>query len=303
MERAVFVPDLDRLPPPAERLRPPLPRQRVLRPAPARGARAARGRGRRGARGLGFTLVTPFLDEPGLRARPRAGARASRPPRVEVVANDLGLIEALRASGWGGTLVAGRLLTPPAPRPGLPVASARSPPRRAAALRGSALDSAGVRRAARRALRRAALRAGRPGAGRSRSPRCPTASASRSTARGCSSPRRATAPGSSTAAPGTRGCCGRPCRGRLLRLTPEDAFPAPERDRGGGVARSGGPPAARSSERAPTGVRSDRTPQPWTSQRTRRCSSAAARSSSSTAATRRRPPGVDRIVWQPEVPA
>jgi hypothetical protein len=42
------------------------------------------------------------------------------------------------------------------------------------------------------------------------------------------------------------------------RLTQDSLDPGP----GGGVARSGGPPAARSSERAPTGARSDRTPKP-----------------------------------------
>ncbi len=140
MERAVFVADLDRLPPegePYDRLylgsefcawR--LPEERELQEA----------RGVAARRGVGFSLVTPFLDEPGL-ARTLALVRAlPEDPATEVVANDLGLIEVLRGAGWGGTVVAGRLLTRQRRGPGFQsfgdVTAAA-----AAALRGSALDS------------------------------------------------------------------------------------------------------------------------------------------------------------------
>jgi len=140
MERAVFVPDLDRFPPPGEpcdRLylgsefcpwR--LPSERELRDALAAATR----------RGLGFSLVTPFLDEAGLaRTLPLVGALPEN-PATEVVANDLGLIEALRAAGWRGTVVAGRLLTRQRRGPGFQ-SFGDIPPAAAAALRGSALDS------------------------------------------------------------------------------------------------------------------------------------------------------------------
>lgn len=140
MERAVFVSDLDRLPPPGEpydRLylgsefcvwR--LPGERELREALAVAAR----------RGLGFSLVTPFLDDPGL-TRTLALIRAlPENPATEIVANDLGLIESLRADGWGGTVVAGRLLTRQRRGPGFQ-SFGDVPPEAAAALRGSALDA------------------------------------------------------------------------------------------------------------------------------------------------------------------
>ena len=89
---------------------------------------------------MGFSLVTPFLDEPGL-ARTLALVRAlPEDPATEVVANDLGLIEALRAAGWRGTVVAGRLLTRQRRGPGFQ-SFGDVPPEAAAALRGSALDS------------------------------------------------------------------------------------------------------------------------------------------------------------------
>jgi len=140
MERAVFVPDLDRLPPPGEpydRLylgsefciwR--IPRERELHEALAAATR----------RGMSFSLVTPFLDEPGL-TRTLALVRAlPHDAATEVIANDLGLIEALRAVGWQGTVVAGRLLTRQRRGPGFQ-SFGDVPPAAAAALRGSALDS------------------------------------------------------------------------------------------------------------------------------------------------------------------
>lgn len=140
MERAVFVADLDRLPPapePWDRLylgsefcvwR--LPDERGLREALAAAA----------GRGAALSLVTPFLDEPGLE---RTLALAQGLPEVsatEIVANDLGLLEALRAAGWGGTLVAGRLLTRQRRGPGFQQYG-DPPPDAATALRSSALDS------------------------------------------------------------------------------------------------------------------------------------------------------------------
>ena len=140
MERAVFVSDLDRLPHPGEpydRLylgsefcvwR--LPGERELRDALAAAA----------GRGIGFSLVTPFLDEPGL-ARTLDLVRAlPADPSTEVVANDLGLVESLRAAGWQGTVVAGRLLTRQRRGPGFQ-SFGDIPPAAVAALRGSALDA------------------------------------------------------------------------------------------------------------------------------------------------------------------
>ena len=139
MERAVFVPDLDRLPldGPYDRLylgsefcvwR--LPGAVELREALAAATR----------RGMGFSLVTPFLDEPGL-ARTLALVRAlPEDTATEVIANDLGLIESLRGDGWRGTVVAGRLLTRQRRGPGFQ-SFGDLPPEAAAALRGSALDA------------------------------------------------------------------------------------------------------------------------------------------------------------------
>jgi hypothetical protein len=140
VERAVFVPDLERLPRPDEpcdRLylgsefcvwR--LPGERELHEALAAADR----------RGAGFSLVTPFLDEPGL-TRTLALIRAlPEDLATEVVANDLGLVESLRGAGWRGTVVAGRLLTRQRRGPGFQ-SFGDVPPGATAALRGSALDS------------------------------------------------------------------------------------------------------------------------------------------------------------------
>ena len=140
MERAVFVADIDRLPPSGERYdrlylgsefcvwR--LPGVRELHQALSAATRS----------GMGFSLVTPFLDEPGL-VRTLALVQAlPQYPATEVVANDLGLIEALRAAGWKGTIVAGRLLTRQRRGPGFQSFD-DIPLEAAAALRGSALDS------------------------------------------------------------------------------------------------------------------------------------------------------------------
>jgi hypothetical protein len=138
-ERAVFVPDLDRLPHGerydrlylgSEFCAWRLPGERELRDALAAATR----------RGMGFSLVTPFLDEPGL-ARTLALVRAlPEGPATEVVANDLGLLESLRGDGWRGTLVAGRLLTRQRRGPGFQSLGGLLP-EAAAALRGSALDA------------------------------------------------------------------------------------------------------------------------------------------------------------------
>ena len=140
MERAVFIPDLDRLPPPYEQYdrlylgsefcawR--LPGNHELHEALAAAD----------LRNMAFSLVTPFLDEPGL-ARTMALVQAlPHDLSIEVIANDLGLIEALRAAGWQGTLVAGRLLARQRRGPGFQ-AFGEIPPEAAEALRGSALDS------------------------------------------------------------------------------------------------------------------------------------------------------------------
>ncbi len=140
MEHAIFVSDLERLPPRGEAFdrlylgsefcvwR--LPGEPELREALAAAARG----------GMGFSLVTPFLDDPGL-TRTLALVRAlPEDPATEVVANDLGLIESLREGGWRGTLVAGRLLTRQRRGPGFQ-SFGDVLPEAAAALRGSALDA------------------------------------------------------------------------------------------------------------------------------------------------------------------
>jgi hypothetical protein len=302
VERAVFVADLDRLPPPgevADRLylgsefcawR--LPSEQELGAAVAAAA----------SRRLRFSLVTPFLDEPGL-LRVLDLVRALPPePGVEIVVNDLGLLEALVADGTRRTLVAGRLLTRQRRGPGFQsfgeaTAAARE------ALRGSALDSPafvelllgtyGVRRFELDDLvQGVAVPELPPGVSLSlyRPYLLVTATRNCPWVFGGSSSDR------------SRGCA-RPCRGQVLRLTPEDAadLPDPERDGGGGVARSGGPPAARSPGRAPTGVRSDRTPQPCTDPRPLLLGGCAQFLEHRSDAPP--PPGVDRIVWQPEIPA
>lgn len=139
MERAVFIAALDRLPPGAEFDRLYLGNEfcawRLPSPAELRRALAAAR-----DRGLAFSLVTPFLDERGL-ARTLALLRELPADGVtEVVANDLGLLDAVRREGWGGTLVAGRLLTRQRRGPGFqdPVAASADA---LAALQGSALDA------------------------------------------------------------------------------------------------------------------------------------------------------------------
>ncbi len=140
MERAVFVPDLDRLPAPGEvcdRLylgsefcawR--MPGEQELRAALAVAKRSV----------MGFSLVTPFLDEPGLTRALSLVRALPDDPTIEVIANDLGLIEALRAAGWRGSLVAGRLLSRQRRGPGFQ-SFGDIPPQASAALRGSALDA------------------------------------------------------------------------------------------------------------------------------------------------------------------
>jgi hypothetical protein len=139
MEKAVFVAELERLPPGGGYDRLYVGSEfcawRLPSPAELRQALAAAGE-----RGMAFSLVTPFLDEPGL-ARALALVRAlPADGPAEVVANDLGLLEAVRRAGWNGTLVAGRLLTRQRRGPGFQAPVGASPGA-LAALRGSALDS------------------------------------------------------------------------------------------------------------------------------------------------------------------
>jgi len=140
VERAVFIPDLERMPPPgqpydrlylgSESCVWRLPSERELHAALAVATQ----------RGLSFSLVTPFLDEPGLTQTLALVRALPGDPAIEVVANDLGLMESLRASGWNGTLVAGRLLTRQRRGPGFQSCT-DVPAAAAAALRGSALDA------------------------------------------------------------------------------------------------------------------------------------------------------------------
>jgi hypothetical protein len=294
VERAVFVADIGRLPPPAEpygRLylgsefcvrR--LPDERGLQEAAATAAR----------RGMAFTLVTPFLDEPGLartlelvRALPAAGA-------IEVVANDLGLLEALRQAGWAGTVVAGRLLTRQRRGPGFQVFGA-VPPEAAAALRASALDAPafvellgsvyGVRRFELDDLVQGvavpALPAGvslslyRPWLLVTATRNCPWVFDGRTW---------------------EREGCARPCRGHLLRLAPtlgEDAT---------GMAPSTGTAEGwRGGEGSGARFERDGGPQrqdPGAVLFLGGCAQFLEHRSEAPP-----PPGVDRIVWQPEVPA
>jgi len=140
MDQAVFVADLDRLPPPdgrydrlylgSEFCQWRLPGPREL----DRAQREAR------ERGMAFSLVTPFLTESGLRRVASLVRDLPADGETEVVANDLGLLEAVAGAGWRGTLVAGRLLTRQRRGPGFqdPVGAT---PDALAALQGSALDS------------------------------------------------------------------------------------------------------------------------------------------------------------------
>jgi len=140
MERALFIPDIDRLPGKgqsydrlylgSEFCSWRLPGVRELAEALAAATR----------RGMGFSLVTPFLDEPGLTRTLALVRTLPDDPAIEIVANDLGLIEALRAKGWRRTVVAGRLLTRQRRGPGFQ-SFGDVLPEAAAALRSSALDS------------------------------------------------------------------------------------------------------------------------------------------------------------------
>lgn len=140
MERAVFVPDIERLPPPddsydrlylgSEFCVWRLPGVREIHEAVA----AATGRG------MGFSLVTPFLDEPGLTRTLDLVRALPDNPAIEIIVNDLGLVEELQKARWKGTVVAGRLLTRQRRGPGFQ-SFGEVPPEAAAALRGSALDS------------------------------------------------------------------------------------------------------------------------------------------------------------------
>lgn len=140
MELAVFVSDLDRLPPRGEAC------DRVYLgcefchwrlPSPGDLERALREAGDRGAR---FSLVTPFLNESGLRRTLELVRELPADGPTELVVNDLGLLEAVGDAGWRGTLVAGRLLTRQRRGPGFQDPGDITPATRAA-LCGSALDS------------------------------------------------------------------------------------------------------------------------------------------------------------------
>lgn len=96
--------------------------------------------GEAASRGMAFTLVTPLLDEEGLEATLRVVAGLPAEAGVEVVANDVGLVQALAREQWAGTLVAGRLIARQRRGPGFR-RHGEPPPEAEAALRGSALDS------------------------------------------------------------------------------------------------------------------------------------------------------------------
>jgi hypothetical protein len=141
VERAVFVADLDRLPAAAgeapDRLY--LGSEFCAWRLPS-AAELGHARDAARSRGMALSLVTPFLDEDGLQ-RVLALVRHLPPGEgAEVVANDLGLVEALAERGWGGTVVAGRLLTRQRRGPGFQEPRGAGP-EALAALRGSALDS------------------------------------------------------------------------------------------------------------------------------------------------------------------
>lgn len=140
MERAVFVPDLERLPPScvgysrlylgSEFCSWRLPARDELHRVIA----ATR------ERGMAFTLVTPFLDEKGLHRALALVANLPEDGTMEVIANDFGFLEAIAERRWAGTVVAGRLLTRQRRGPGFqePVGATAEA---LEALRGSALDS------------------------------------------------------------------------------------------------------------------------------------------------------------------
>jgi len=334
LERAVFVPDLDRLPPPGEPYERlylgsefcvwRLPAARELHEALAAAA----------ARGLGFSLVTPFLDEPGLTRTLELIQQVPPDAATEVVANDLGLIESLRAAGWRGTIVAGRLLTRQRRGPGFQ-SFGDIPPEAAVALRGSVLDSPafvellGTEYSVKRfelddlvqGVSVPALPAGvslslyRPYMLVTATRNCPWVFDGRTWDRsnGCGRPCRkqairlvpVQAAGSCRCGPPS--CSLRSAAGDLPSAPPLRLDNGPASDENGvGVARSGGPPGERSSERAPTGVRSDRTPTIATVPGPSRggelllggCAQFLEHRSAAPP-----PAGVDRIVWQPDIPA
>jgi collagenase-like PrtC family protease len=262
IERAVFVPDLDRLPAGEafDRLYLGSEFCRWRLPSPAQLGAALEAAASRGA---ALSLVTPFLDEAGLaqavalvRALPEDG-------RAEVVANDPGLLEAVLTLGWRGALVAGRLMTKQRRGPGVqdPVDAT---PEALAALAGSALDSAplvawlgevyGVRRFEIDDIAQGPavpplpdgvrLSLYRPWVLVTATRNCPWIFDGRRSDR-------------------TAGCA-RPCRGRRLDLLPDDASRSLTRPLVlGGCAQF---------------LRVDRADRPL-------------------------PPGVDRVVWQPDIPA
>ena len=258
MERAVFVADLGRLPAPGE----PCDRLYLGSEFCARRLPDERALGlaleKAAARGLAFSLVTPFLDEPGLAAALALARSLPRDAATEVVANDLGLIVKLREGGWPGTVVAGRLLTRQRRGPGFQ-SFGDAPPEAREALRGSALDSPafvellgtafGVRRfelddlvqgvAVPQLPADVRLSLYRPWLLVTATRNCPWVFDGRTW---------------------DRSACARPCRGNTLRLTPVPTI--------GRTLVLGG--CAQFLEH-----RNDAPP----------------------------PPGVDRIVWQPEVPA
>ena len=300
VERAVFIPDLERLPPPGESydrlyLGSEFCVWRLPGAREVHEAHAAAGR-----RGMGFSLVTPFLDEPGL-TRTLALVRAlPEDPAVEVVANDLGLVESLRGAGWRGTLVAGRLLTRQRRGPGFqPFGSV--PPEAAAALRGSALDSPAFVEllASAYGVKRFELDDLVQGVSVPDLPRYVRLSLYRPY----------------LLVTATRNClwvfdgrtwdrnngCARPCRGHELRLVPSAKKGTPWIDhRGGeGVARRGGLHGAQRSERNGGPQRQDPAAQNG-EQSLLLGGCAQFREHRSDAPP---PAGVDRIVWQPEIPA
>jgi hypothetical protein len=314
MERAIFVADLERLPPPGEpcdRLY--LGTESCAWRLPGKAELAAALDAAR-TRGAGFSLVTPFLDEPGL-DRALALVRAlPEDPALEVVANDLGLVEALRSSGWSGTLVAGRLLTRQRRGPGFQ-RFGDAPADARAALRGSALDAPafvdllGSRYGVRRfelddLVQGVAVPALPPGVHLSlyrpwllvtATRNCPWIFDGRTWDR-------------------SRGCA-RPCRGQSLRLDPADeslfgngnggAVARPETVLAEGWREAGAPVGAQLRGRT-GGVAQRQDPAACTGRAgagTRPLIMGGCAQFLENRNDAAPPPGVDRIVWQPEVPA
>lgn len=92
------------------------------------------------ARGMAFSLVTPLLDEEGLEATLALALALPPVAGAEVVANDVGLLQALAREHWPGTVVAGRLLTRQHRGTGFKTYG-EAPPDARTALRHCALDS------------------------------------------------------------------------------------------------------------------------------------------------------------------